>query len=79
MVFKNYNYYLWSHNEPFLFYIEGTRSRNGKILPPKYGFLKEIVKFIEENNQTAYFVPVSLSYTVVPEDIELVKSLKGYL
>ncbi len=77
MVFKKYNYYLWKHNEPFLFYIEGTRSRDGKILSPKYGFLKEIVKFIEENKTKAYFIPVSLSYTVVPEDLELVESLKG--
>ncbi len=76
-VFKRYNYYLWSHNEPFLFYIEGTRSRDGKILSPKYGFLKEILKFIEEYKTAAYFVPISISYTVVPEDTDLVKSLKG--
>ncbi len=77
MVFKKYNYYLWSHNEPFLFYIEGTRSRDGKILPPKYGFLKEIVNFVGEFKTKAYFVPISLSYTVVPEDLELVQSLRG--
>lgn len=77
MVFRKYNYYLWEHNEPFLFYIEGTRSRDGQILPPKLGFIKEILKFIEERDKVAYFVPVSLSYTVVPEDEELLKSIKG--
>jgi len=77
LVFKYYNKYLWSKNEPFLFYIEGTRTRTGKILPPKLGFLKEILNFVKEEEKIVYFVPISLSYTAVPEDEELVDSLKG--
>ncbi len=77
LVFKYYNRFLWSKNEPFLFYIEGTRTRTGKILPPKLGFLKEILNFVKEENRMVYFVPISLSYTAVPEDEELVDSLKG--
>jgi hypothetical protein len=77
LVFKYYNKFLWSKNEPFLFYIEGTRTRTGKILPPKLGFLKEVLNFIKEEGKAVYFVPISISYTAVPEDEELVDSLKG--
>ncbi len=77
MVFKKYNRYLWRQNEPFLFYIEGGRSRDGKIKSPKLGIISEIFQFIKEEKKKVYFVPVSISYTIVPEDLELYEATKG--
>ncbi len=75
--FIKYNNYLWKHNEPFLFYIEGGRSRDGSIGEPKYGIISEIFNFIKEEKKTSYFVPITISYTIVPEDYELYEATKG--
>ncbi|MBN2705699.1 MAG: 1-acyl-sn-glycerol-3-phosphate acyltransferase [Deltaproteobacteria bacterium] len=75
--FKQHNHYSWFHNEPYLFYPEGGRSRTGKILKPKLGIIKNIFNFIRKNQRAVHFVPVSLSYTCVPEDLEIEESRKG--
>ncbi|HDS16755.1 MAG TPA: hypothetical protein ENN66_09165 [Proteobacteria bacterium] len=75
--FKQHNQYAWLHNEPYLFYPEGGRSRSGKILKPKLGIIKNIFDFVRKNQRAVHFVPVSLSYTCVPEDLEIEESRKG--
>ncbi len=77
MCFEKYNRYIWRKNEPFLFYIEGGRSRDGRISKPKYGIISDIIKFLKEEKRICYFVPITISYTVVPEDIELINSKYG--
>ena len=75
--FKQHNQYLWLHNEPYLFYPEGGRSRSGKILKPKVGIIKNVLEFVEKTRRSVYFVPLSLSYTCVPEDLAIEESRKG--
>ncbi len=75
--FKQHNQYMWLHNEPYLFYPEGGRSRSGKILKPKVGIIKNVFEFVEKTSRSAYFVPLSLSYTCVPEDLAIEESRKG--
>ncbi len=75
--FKQHNQYMWIHNEPYLFYPEGGRSRSGKILKPKVGIIKNVFDFVEKTHRSAYFVPLSLSYTCVPEDLAIEESRKG--
>ncbi|MBN2808195.1 MAG: 1-acyl-sn-glycerol-3-phosphate acyltransferase [Deltaproteobacteria bacterium] len=75
--FKQHNQYMWLHNEPYLFYPEGGRSRSGKILKPKVGIIKNIFEFVEKRDRSVYFVPISLSYTCVPEDLAIEESRKG--
>ncbi len=77
MAFKYYNFYLWEKNEPFLFYIEGGRSRDGKIGKPKLGIITDIFEFIKSKNRKAYFTPITISYTVVPEDTSLFEAQNG--
>src|SRR5690606_20751034 len=52
------------------FFIEGARSRNGKLSPPKYGILKMIVSsYVSgEITQDVQVVPVSITYDKVTED-----------
>lgn len=75
--FKQHNQYMWLHNEPYLFYPEGGRSRNGKILKPKVGIIKNIFEFAKTEQRKVHFVPLSLSYTTVPEDLAIEDSRKG--
>ena len=75
--FKQHNQYMWLHNEPYLFYPEGGRSRSGKILKPKVGIIKNVFEFVKNEQRRVHFVPLSLSYTTVPEDRAIEESRKG--
>ncbi len=60
------------------FFIEGTRSRSGKLFPPKTGLLRMIVEnFLEDNLKDVYFVPVSIVYERILEESGYVKEVKG--
>ncbi len=75
--FKQHNQYMWLHNEPYLFYPEGGRSRSGKILKPKVGIIKNVFEFVKTEQRKVHFIPLSLSYTTVPEDLAIEDSRKG--
>ena len=75
--FKQHNQYMWLHNEPYLFYPEGGRSRSGKILKPKVGIIKNVFEFVKTEQRRVHFIPLSLSYTTVPEDLAIEESRKG--
>ncbi|KAL1920575.1 uncharacterized protein VTP21DRAFT_952 [Calcarisporiella thermophila] len=62
-------------------YIEGTRSRTGKLLPPKLGILKIILDYIispdTDTNKDAIIVPVSIGYDKVIETEGYANELLG--
>src|SRR4051812_14682497 len=50
------------------FFVEGGRSRTGKLLPPKFGMLAlEVDAWLTGVKPDAYFAPVSLSYEKIVE------------
>ncbi len=50
------------------FFVEGGRSRTGKLLPPKYGMLTlEVDAWLTGVKPDAYFAPISLSYEKIVE------------
>ena len=58
--------------------IEGTRSRTGKLLPPKYGILKYMMTALRENRTSDILLcPVSLQYDSVIEAESYVDELLG--
>jgi 1-acyl-sn-glycerol-3-phosphate acyltransferase len=61
------------------FFIEGARSRNGKLAPPKYGILKMIVEsyLAGEISRDVQVVPVSITYDKVTEDKAHKRELEG--
>ncbi|GEM_PF-1541306 len=67
----------WDRNEPFLFYLEGTRSRDGRLGKPKRGIVADILGYLEHTGRRAWAVPISLSYTLVPEDEEIEAARRG--
>jgi glycerol-3-phosphate O-acyltransferase len=60
------------------FFIEGGRSRTGKLLPPKFGMLTlEVDAWLTGVRPDAYFAPVSLSYEKIVEARSYQRELLG--
>ena len=60
------------------FYIEGGRSRTGKLMPPRLGMLTFILQAVEEGAvDDLLFVPTFLGYDQVPEEKSYLRELAG--
>lgn len=60
------------------FFLEGGRSRSGKLLPPKTGLLGiEVDAFLDGDREDLYVVPTAVTYERVPEDEAYVAELSG--
>jgi glycerol-3-phosphate O-acyltransferase len=60
------------------FFLEGGRSRTGKLLPPKLGLLNMVVEgALSVPNKKVYFVPVSIGYDRLVEGSAYVRELSG--
>ncbi|MEM9547889.1 MAG: HAD-IB family hydrolase [Bacteroidota bacterium] len=62
----------------FMWAIEGTRSRTGKIVWPKMGILKYIVEADEHSSNEVKYVPVSIVYDMIPDVEQMVKEGRGF-
>ncbi len=59
-------------------FVEGGRSRTGKLLPPKLGLLSMIVDAaLELRQRPTYFVPISVGYERIIEERSYVHELGG--
>ena len=58
-------------------FIEGGRSRTGKMLPPKFGMLKMLCDSLLRLDKDAIIVPVSIQYDNVLETASYVDELLG--
>jgi len=62
-VLSHYIDYLIEKRFPLEWYIEGGRSRSGKLLPPRYGLLANVVDaYRRGKSEDVYLVPVSIAY-----------------
>ncbi|CAI5709560.1 unnamed protein product [Peronospora effusa] len=62
-VFRAYTQYLVSKGHTIEFFIEGSRSRSGKQLHPKFGILSTVVDcYLSEKVKRLYIVPVTIDY-----------------
>lgn len=60
------------------FFIEGTRSRTGKLLAPKFGILSIYVDaFLRHPARDVQFVPINIIYSRVVEESAHVRELTG--
>lgn len=77
-IFSEYIVSLLSHGFNLEFFIEGGRSRTGKLLNPKMGVLSFIINGIYENRiKDCYIVPISIGYDRVIETEGYIKELLG--
>lgn len=72
-VLAHYIDYLIEKRFPLEWYIEGGRSRSGKLLPPRYGLLANVVDaYRRGKSEDVYLVPVSIAY-------DQIQGLGGYV
>lgn len=68
LVVREYLHYLTSQGINLEWYMEGGRSRTGKLRPPKYGLLRYVVdSFEQERDGDLLLVPVSITYDQLHE------------
>jgi glycerol-3-phosphate O-acyltransferase len=78
VAFSEYVSFLLQRGFPVQFFIEGGRSRTGKVLAPKTGMVSMVVSsFLRNNDRPIYFVPVYIAYDRVAEVKTYRKELTG--
>jgi len=80
-ILEAYLYYLLHEGKTIEFFFEGGRSRNGKLLSPRFGLyqmLLEAHRFLPDGKKKKLiFLPVSILHEFVPEQRALAKELQG--
>lgn len=77
-VFERYVKALIEEGHPLEFFIEGGRSRSGKLILPKIGFLSILLKARQDGYcEDLVFVPASISYDRILEEKSYLKELGG--
>lgn len=67
-VLRQYIDYLLERRFPLEWYIEGTRSRSGKLRPPRLGMLAYVVESFERGTvDDVIFMPVSIAYDQIQD------------
>lgn len=77
-VFNRYLRVLLEEGYPLEFFIEGGRSRSGKMIPPKMGFLSMLIDGWRAGAcKDISFVPVAISYERILEEGAYLKEVEG--
>ena len=77
-VFRSYLKFLIREGYTQEFFIEGGRTRTGKMLTPKLGMLTAIVNaFTQGVRRDLYFVPISIHYGRIPEEEAYRREVSG--
>ncbi len=67
-VLRRYIDYLLQRRFPLEWYIEGARSRTGKLLPPKLGMLAYVVEGFQRGSaDDVIFIPVAIAYDQIQD------------
>jgi glycerone phosphate O-acyltransferase len=71
--------HLLNCDRPLEFFIEGTRSRTSKSLPPKFGMISTCIELYTKHHriEDLYFVPISLTYEKLLEEMLYANELLG--
>ena len=78
LVFRTYLRHVMKEGFPIEFFIEGTRSRTGKLLSPRYGILTWLFEaFLESTVKDLQFIPISFDYEKLVESGSYVRELSG--
>lgn len=70
LVLRSYVSYLMEKRFPMTWAFEGTRSRLGKLMPPRYGLLKYVMDSAHSNDiENVHIIPVVTSFDLI-RDVE---------
>jgi glycerol-3-phosphate O-acyltransferase len=77
-VFRTYLRHVLDEGFPLEFFIEGTRSRTGKLLYPRFGILSWLVQAcLDGAGQDLNFIPISIDYEKIVESKAYLRELTG--
>ncbi len=77
-VFDEYLHLMLARGFPIEYFIEGGRSRGGRLLPPKAGMLGMTIRsFLRSHERPLVFVPVYVGYEKVVEADSYLRELAG--
>ncbi len=77
-VLSNYIDYLIGKRFSLEWYIEGGRSRSGKLLPPRFGLLASVVdSYRRAKSDDVYLIPVSIAYDQISDVGDYVAEQRG--
>ena len=77
-VFKAYFDSMMARNTPLEYFVEGGRSRSGRLLAPKYGLLAMTINsYLQNPAKPVVFIPAYLSYERIMEGATYIGELKG--
>ena len=66
LVLHNYLSYLLEKRFPLTWSFEGTRSRVGKLMPPRYGMLKYVMEAMADSSaDDLHIIPVAINYDMI--------------
>src|SRR6476659_6714040 len=75
---REYIGYLVEKRFSLQFYVEGGRSRTGKLLPPRLGLLAYVAEaYRQGRSEDVVLVPVSIAYDQLQEVGEFAREAKG--
>ena len=77
-VLRQYIGYLMEKRFPLSWAFEGTRSRVGKLMPPRYGLLKYVMDSAHSTGaENLHIVPISISYDLIGDVKDYAKEQAG--
>lgn len=77
-VLREYMHTLITRNTPIEYFIEGGRSRSGRLLPPKMGMLAMTIHSqLRRTNKPVVFIPTYIGYERIMEGVTYIGELKG--
>jgi len=78
LVLRHYVSYLLEKRFPMTWAFEGTRSRLGKLMPPRYGLLKYVMDSAHSNDiEDVHIIPVVTSFDLIRDVEEYASEQKG--
>lgn len=78
LVLRHYIGYLMEKRFPLSWAFEGTRSRVGKLMPPRYGLLKYALDAARETGaRDIHILPVAISYDLITDVVEYAAEQTG--
>jgi glycerol-3-phosphate O-acyltransferase len=65
-ILRNYIGYLLEKRFPLTWSFEGTRSRVGKLMPPRYGLLKYVIEAAHASGaENLHIIPIAINYDLI--------------
>lgn len=78
LILRQYVGYLMEKRFPLSWAFEGTRSRVGKLMPPKYGMLKYVLEAAHTTGASRlHFIPVAINYDLISDVGDYAKEQSG--